>query len=191
MTLNGPDQPDVGDEDVLGSPRDDALGMLGRVPRIWQLLGIAALVGLAVLVGPDLLGPDSDGRPGPATSPGGTPTRHNAVPLPEAWPVGGDLAGDTGFVAAVLRRVRTVHADADRVLFAGRLAGGTRVAFVGRDRDEESGVRTLDVYALRIPPGGSVQDATVTLLGRGLIESTGLLAADPVGAPTAPCRWSC
>ncbi len=87
--------------------------------------------------------------------------------------------------------MRTEHADADRVLFAGRVAGGARVAFIGRDRDEESGVRALDVYALRIPPGGSVQGGTVTVLGRGLIESTGLLAADPVRAPTAPCRWSC
>ena len=97
------------------------------------------------------------------------------MPPAADWPVRGDLAGDAGFVAAVLRRVRTEHADADRVLFAGRLAGGARVAFVARDRDEASAVRALDVYALRIPPGGSVQDGEVTVLGRGLIESTGPL----------------
>ena len=177
-----------GAEDVLGSARDDGPGALARLPRSWRLLGIAALVGLAALVGPGLLGPDSDGRPSPAqTSPDWPPIPHTALPPPV---VSGDLAGDTGFVSAVLLRVRTVHADADRVLFAGRLAGGARVAFVGRDRDEASGVRALDVYALRIPPGGAVQDGTVTLLGRGLIESTGLLAADPA-RPTAPCRWSC
>jgi hypothetical protein len=104
--------------------------------------------------------------------------------------VRGDLAGDRGFVAAVLRRVRAEHADAERVLFAARVAGGARVALIGRDRDEDPGVRSLDVYALRIPPGGAVQDGTVTLIGRGLIESTGVLAADPVRS-TAPCRWSC
>lgn len=190
MTLGDPNGPAGGAEDVLGSPRDDGRGVLSRLPRIWRLLGTAALVGVAVLVGPGLLGHVRDGRPGAAqTSPDVAPTRPDVVPFLADRPVSGDLAGDTGFVAAVLRRVRTEHADADRVLFAGRLPGGARVAFVGRDRDEESGVRALDVYALRIRPGGSVQDGAVTLVGRGLIESTGLLAADPGRAPTAPCRW--
>jgi hypothetical protein len=182
-----PDPPSGGEGDVLGSPHDDGPGALSRLPRIWRLLGIAGLVGLAALV---VQGPrGTDSAPGPAqTSPNRPPIPRTAAPPPE---VRGDLAGDTGFVAAVLRRVRTEHVDADRVLFAGRLPGGARVAFVGRDRDEESGVRALDVYALRIPPGGSVQGSAVTVLGRGLIESSGLLAADPVRAPTAPCRWSC
>ena len=180
-------EPSPGAQDVLGSPHDDGPGALSRLPRIWRLLGIAVLVGLAALVvqGP----PGTDSNPSPAqTSRHGPPIPHTAVPPPA---VRGDLAGDRGFIAAVLRRVRSEHAGADRVLFAGRLPGGARVAFVGRDRDEESGVRALDVYALRIPPGGSVQGGAVTVLGRGLIESSGLLAADPVRAPTAPCRWSC
>ena len=189
MTPGGHNGPVQGAEDVLGSGRDDEPRALARIPRIWRLLGIAALLGLAALVAPGLLGRDSDGRPGPAqASLDSPPIPHTSPPAPV---VSGDLAGDTGFVAAVLRRVRTEHADADRVLFAGRVAGGARVAFIGRDRDEESGLRALDVYALRIPPGGSVQGGTVTLLGRGLIESSGLLAADPVRAPTGPCRWSC
>lgn len=180
--------PGVGADDVLGSGRDDAPRLFSRLPRIWRILGIAALVGLAALVVQGPLGPESAGPPSPAqTSLDEPPIPQTAVPPPV---VRGNLAGDRGFVAAVLRRVRTVHADADRVLFAGRVAGGARVAFIGRDRDEETGVRALDVYALRIPPGGSVQDGTVTLLGRGLIESTGVLAAAPV-KPTAPCRWTC
>jgi hypothetical protein len=179
-------------DDVLGSGRDDRPGALARVPGIWRLLGIAALVGLAVLVGPGLKGPAGDGRPGSArTSPNEAPTRLDAAPSPVVLPVRGDLAGDTGLVAAVLRRVRTEHADATRVLFVGRLPSGTRVAFVGRDRDDGPAVRALDVYALRIPPGGSVQDGAVTVLGRGLIESTGSLAAGPSSAATAPCRWDC
>ena len=178
-----------GAEDVLGSARDDGSGMLARLPRTWRLLGIAALIGLAALMGPVLLGSDSDGRPSPAPKTLARPPIPHTAPRPPV--VSGDLAGDTGFVAAVLRRVRTEHSDADRVLFAGRVAGGARLAFIGRDRDEELGVRALDVYALRIPPGGSVQDGSVSVLGRGLIESTGLLAAEPDQAPASPCRWSC
>ena len=178
-----------GAEDVLGSACDDGSGMLARLPRTWRLLGIAALIGLAALMGPGLLASDSDRRPSPPQKTLARPPIPHTAPRPPV--VSGDLAGDTGFVAAVLRRVRTEHSDADRVLFAGRVAGGARLAFIGRDRDEESGVRALDVYALRIPRGGSVQDGSVTVLGRGLIESAGLLAADPDKAPASPCRWTC
>ena len=86
-------------------------------------------------------------------------------------PVGGDLADDTEFVDAALRRVRAGFPAADRVLYAGSLPGGGRVAFVGRDRDESEGIRALDVYALRVRPGASVEVAEVTVVGRGLIEA--------------------
>ena len=177
--------------EVIGSGSDDeSPGRLQRLPRRWRFLGAAAAAVTGVVwLGPGLLSDPQNGaaaRPGPSRS---TAPTAPAVPPAADRPVGGDLAADAGFVAAVLRRVRTEHADADRVLFAGRLAGGARVAFVGRDRDDGSAVRALDVYALRIPPGRSVRDGAVTVVGRGLIESTGPLAAGPGPVPTAPCRW--
>jgi hypothetical protein len=159
---------------VLGSDRDDAApGVLSRLGAPWRVAAAAALVGLAAWLGPDLLSATDPEVAHRATRSTPDTPSGAAVPLP----VRGDLAGDATFVTAALRRVRSDYSDADRVLFAGRLPNGGRVAFVGRDRDEPAGVRALDVYALRVPPGADVEAGEVTVVGRGLMESTTLLDA--------------
>ena len=165
-------------DDVLGSKRDDDPGWLARLPRGWRAVAVVALVlAVAALFGPDLLSspgaenaaPTSDRRE--STPPARAP-QPEAGPLASDLPVRGDLAGDRAFVDAALRRVLAGHPDADRVLYAGTLPDGGRVAFVGRDRDDAEGVRALDVYALTVPPGGSFEAAEISVIGRGLIEST-------------------
>lgn len=162
--------------EVIGSGRDDeSPGPLPWLPRRWRILGaVAVAAAVAAWLGPGLLSDPQGGAAPRSAASRTTASARPPAPLAPDRPVRGDLAGDAGFVAAVLRRVRTDHADVDRVLFAGRLPGGARVAFVGRDRDEASGVRALDIYALRIPPGAAVEDGAVTVVGRGLIESTAL-----------------
>lgn len=170
-------------DDVLGSSHDDddpaaSAGM----PRPWRVLIVLALaLAAAALLGPDLLsspGADDAGQPGDrrqSSPPPRAPQPEPPGPLAADPPVRGDLAGDRAFVDAALRRVRAGHPDADRVLFAATLPDGGRVAFVGRDRDEPEGIRALDVYALKVPAGAPVEAGEITVVGRGLIESTSLL----------------
>ena len=167
-------------DDVLGSPRDDTDGgPLRRLPRPWRVAAVVVLiVAAAAVVGPDLVaspGPENAASPGdrresspPVRPPQSQPSQPSAADLT----VRGDLADDLVFVDAALRRVLAGHPDADRVLYAGTLPDGGRVAFVGRDRDDAEGVRALDVYALTVPPGASLEAAEITVIGRGLIEST-------------------
>jgi len=172
MTAAGDD--DAGRGDVLGSHRDDvAPGRLSRLPARWRAAGVAAMLGLAAVVGPDLLSDDAGVDPNAAGAASAAPARPTAPA--GFWPVGGDLADDASFLTAVLRRVRSDHPEADRVLYAGTLPGGGWVAYVGRDRDEPEGIRALDVYALRVARGDTVETGKITLIGRGLIESSGLL----------------
>jgi len=157
---------------VLGSPLDEAgPGLLSRLPVWWRAVGVAALLGLAAVVGLDPFSDDAGIDPDAAASV--SPTPRPAAPAVFS-PVGGDLADDASFLTAVLRRVRSDHPEADRVLYAGTLPGGGWVAYVGRDRDEPEGIRALDVFALRVARGHTVETGTITLIGRGLIESSGL-----------------
>jgi len=173
VTADRDDDTGRGPGDVLGSPRDEAApGLLSRLPLWWRAVGVAALLGLAAVVGPDLFSDDAAVDPDAAASVSPTPTRPAAAA--RFWPVGGDLADDASFLTAVLRRVRTDHPEADRVLYAGSLHGGGWVAYVGRDRDEPEGIRALDVFALRAARGDTVETGKITLIGRGLIESSGL-----------------
>lgn len=183
-------------DDVLGSSRDDDPGPLAGLRRPWRVLLVLALVlAAAALLGPDLLsspGADDAGQPGDrrqSSPPARAPQPPAPGPLAEDLPVRGDLADDQRFVDAALRRVRAGHPGVDRVLYAATLPDGGRVAFVGRDRDEPEGIRALDVYALKVPPGASIEAGEITVVGRGLIESTSLLGwAD--AAATARSAWS-
>ncbi len=166
--------------DVLGSSVDDDARLWDRLPRGWRTLTVLMLVLAGVAVaGPDPL--SSRGEPAAAperlressSPPRSLPQRGLTEPRVVDLPVRGDLAGDASFVTAALRRVRHDHPEADRVLYANTLPGGGRVAVVGRDRDEPDGIRALDVYALRVARGDGVAAGQITLVGRGLIESTG------------------
>jgi hypothetical protein len=146
--------------------------MLARVPGVWRLVagaaGVALVAAAAVVVGPGLVSNPDPGRP--AARPAAT-----APPVAADAPVRGDLASDLAFLRQVLGTVRAQHPDADRVLYAASLPDGGRVAFVGRDRVEPPGTRALDVYAIRVLPGEPVRSGTVTVVGRGLVESTALM----------------
>jgi len=170
-------------EDVLGSSRDDnEPGQRARLPRRWRvLLVVAVVLAAGALLGPDLLSSpgvddaDEAGDRRASSPPSRAPQPVVPGPLAEDLPVRGDLADDQSFVDAALRRVRAGHPDADRVLYAATLPDGGRVAFVGRDRDEPEGIRALDVYALKVPPGAPIEAGEITVIGRGLIETTSLL----------------
>jgi hypothetical protein len=166
-----------GRDDVLGSESGERRPLLDRVPSPWRMLaGAVVVVAALVQLGPDLV------SSGDAHAPPGSPTASGSIapsrfapraPLVGApLPVRGDLAADEEFLSAVMNRVKAAHPDADRVLFAATQPGGGRVAMVGRDREEPGHIQALDVYALRVPAGGSVATGTVSVIGRGLIEST-------------------
>jgi len=163
--------------EVLGSgPDDTPPGLLARVPRPWRVaLGVVAAGALALTVGPGLVSNDPVSGETPAAAAPSADAREPVGPPPETWPVRGNLAGDRAYLRAVLARVKRDHPDAQRVLYAATLPDGGSVAFVGRDRDEAAGTFALDVYAIRVPPGSRVSSGTVSVVGRGLIESTGLL----------------
>jgi len=112
------------------------------------VLGIAAAT-LASGSGPGLLSSSSRHRasspvagPSPSAPPGvdrslGRADGETALdPLdPRGWPVRGDLAADVGFRNAVLAKARSADLPLVRLLYAGTLPDGSRLALLGVGRD--------------------------------------------------------
>ncbi len=94
-------------------------------------------------------------RPAPTSS----PTRP-AGPTTVAWDIRGDLADSRAFVSDAVRRIRRESSRVARILWAGQLPDGTRLALGGTD--VAGGAAATTVHAMLAPPGTVVDDASVT-----------------------------
>jgi hypothetical protein len=80
------------------------------------------------------------------------------------WRVRGDLARDAGFTGAALAVVRAAYPDSEKVLYAGTLPDGSRIALVGTSDPDAAGLtfRTSNVQALHVPAGAEPSAGRVT-----------------------------
>ena len=147
--------------EALTSERDlPARGASTRSVWVRRGLAGAVLVALAALVGPSLLSRGDEPerpRPRPTTSPQPTsePTATEPPLSALRWRVRGDLAADARFTGAALTVVRAAYPEAAKVLYAGTLPDGSRIALVGTDDPDVAGLtfRTSNVQALHVPAG--------------------------------------
>lgn len=146
--------------DTLTAGDERSARRLPGPPLAWRLSAVVAVLLLVVTVGPGLL---SD-----RTSPADSPPSPTAGPtwadragglLPIRWPVRGDLSSSRPFLAAALDRVREERPSAGRVIYAGRVPGGGRLALTGTDVGR--GVVSMSVQALHIPPRSTLRSSEI------------------------------
>ena len=149
------------DELAAGNDREPDVRRARRV----RIAGVALLAVAAVtvaLVRPDLGGLLAADRPQPSPSRSGAPSPIDGPMTRVAWDTRGELAGDRGFVAAAVARIRSQRPDVARVFFAGRLPDGSRLVLAGTD--VLRGFVATAVHAMVVEPGQDIASATVTEL---------------------------
>lgn len=140
-------------------------------PWVWRVVAMAVVVALAGLARPSLLSSSSGRAPADPTP---RPTASAAVPPlpvpvaePLRWAPRGDLVGSS-FAAAALARFRQEAPDVDRLLWAGSLGQGDRVAVVAYKPGPAGTAVALgaeQVAALRVDAGDDATGADVTSIG--------------------------
>jgi hypothetical protein len=165
----------------LTSERDRRAARV-QTRSLWLRRGLAGavLVAVAALVGPSLLSGGDEPkptRPEPTTSPEPTsqPTPSEQPLSALNWTVRGDLARDTGFVAAALAAVQARDPAAEKVMYAATLPDGSRIALVGAGDHEATGLafRGANVQALHVPAGAAPSAGLISFAG-GIAGPDGL-----------------
>ncbi len=142
-------------DDELAAGGDGGQRSPGRRRLGWVATAVVAGAALAV-VRPDLaLHGSPTVRPAPTSS-----ASRPAGPTTVAWDIRGDLAGSRGFVSDAVRRIRRESTRVGRILWAGQLPDGTRLALGGTD--VAGGAAATTVHAMLAAPGTVVDDGSVT-----------------------------